>query len=46
VNYGNPLPRSATPFEVRQAVQEQFAVAWQVRKKPMRPLPLFQPVVK
>ncbi len=38
VNYGTPLPSSATPFEVRQAVQELLAVAWQGRKRRMRPL--------
>ena len=38
VNYGSPLPPAATPFEVRQAVQELLAVAWQCRKGRMRPL--------
>jgi acyl-[acyl-carrier-protein]-phospholipid O-acyltransferase / long-chain-fatty-acid--[acyl-carrier-protein] ligase len=38
VNYGTPLPSSATPFEVRQTVQELLAIAWQDRKKSMRPL--------
>jgi acyl-[acyl-carrier-protein]-phospholipid O-acyltransferase/long-chain-fatty-acid--[acyl-carrier-protein] ligase len=38
VNYGNPLPSSSTPFEVRQAVQELLAEAWQYRKGRMRPL--------
>ncbi len=38
VNYGAPLPPSATPFEVRQAVQELTAQAWQDRKGRMRPL--------
>jgi acyl-[acyl-carrier-protein]-phospholipid O-acyltransferase/long-chain-fatty-acid--[acyl-carrier-protein] ligase len=38
VNYGAPLPHSATPFEVRQAVQELTAQAWQDRKGRMRPL--------
>jgi acyl-[acyl-carrier-protein]-phospholipid O-acyltransferase / long-chain-fatty-acid--[acyl-carrier-protein] ligase len=38
VNYGSPLPPSATPFEVRQAVQELLAEAWQERKQRMRPL--------
>ena len=37
-NYGAPLPPSATPFEVRQAVQELMAQAWQDRKGRMRPL--------
>jgi acyl-[acyl-carrier-protein]-phospholipid O-acyltransferase / long-chain-fatty-acid--[acyl-carrier-protein] ligase len=36
VNYGTPLPPSATPFEVRQIVQELMAQAWQDRKKRMR----------
>jgi acyl-[acyl-carrier-protein]-phospholipid O-acyltransferase / long-chain-fatty-acid--[acyl-carrier-protein] ligase len=36
VNYGTPLPPSATPFEVRQVVQELMAQAWQDRKKHMR----------
>ena len=38
VNYGKPLPSSATPFEVRQAVQELHTEAWQNRKKRMHPL--------
>ncbi len=38
VNYGNPLPPSSTPFEVRQAVQELLAAAWQDRKGRMRPI--------
>jgi acyl-[acyl-carrier-protein]-phospholipid O-acyltransferase / long-chain-fatty-acid--[acyl-carrier-protein] ligase len=38
VNYGAPLPPSATPFEVRQAVQELSAQAWQDRKGRMRTL--------
>jgi acyl-[acyl-carrier-protein]-phospholipid O-acyltransferase / long-chain-fatty-acid--[acyl-carrier-protein] ligase len=38
VNYGKPLPSSATPFEVRQVVQELQAAAWQDRKRRMRPL--------
>jgi acyl-[acyl-carrier-protein]-phospholipid O-acyltransferase / long-chain-fatty-acid--[acyl-carrier-protein] ligase len=38
VNYGAPLPASTTPFEVRQAVQELTAQAWQDRKERMRPL--------
>jgi acyl-[acyl-carrier-protein]-phospholipid O-acyltransferase / long-chain-fatty-acid--[acyl-carrier-protein] ligase len=38
VNYGAPLPSSATPFEVRQVVQELMAQAWQSRKGRMRPL--------
>ena len=38
VNYGKPLPHSASPFEVRQVVQELLAEAWQCRKGRMRPL--------
>jgi acyl-[acyl-carrier-protein]-phospholipid O-acyltransferase/long-chain-fatty-acid--[acyl-carrier-protein] ligase len=38
VNYGAPMLSSAKPFEVRQAVQELLAAAWQVRKKYFRPL--------
>jgi len=38
VHYGQPLPRTATPFEVRQAVQELMAAAWQLRKTRMPPL--------
>lgn len=38
VNYGRPLPASATPFEVRQRVQELMAQAWRCRKAHMRPL--------
>jgi len=38
VSYGPPLPPTATPFEVREAVQELMAGAWQCRKSRMRPL--------
>jgi acyl-[acyl-carrier-protein]-phospholipid O-acyltransferase/long-chain-fatty-acid--[acyl-carrier-protein] ligase len=38
VNFGSPMPASATHFEVRQAVQELMAAAWQTRKKRMLPL--------
>jgi len=38
VNFGKPLPHTATPFEVRQAVQELMVEAWSLRKKRMRPL--------
>jgi acyl-[acyl-carrier-protein]-phospholipid O-acyltransferase/long-chain-fatty-acid--[acyl-carrier-protein] ligase len=38
VNYGRPLPHTAKPFEVREAVQELLAAAWQDRKGRMRPL--------
>jgi len=38
VNYGKPMPHTATPFEVRQAVQELMVEAWAARKKHMRTL--------
>ena len=38
VNFGKPLPHTATPFEVRQRVQELMAEAWSHRKAHMRPL--------
>jgi acyl-[acyl-carrier-protein]-phospholipid O-acyltransferase/long-chain-fatty-acid--[acyl-carrier-protein] ligase len=38
VNYGQPMPHSATPFEVRQSVQELMAEAWAYRKKHMKTL--------
>jgi acyl-[acyl-carrier-protein]-phospholipid O-acyltransferase/long-chain-fatty-acid--[acyl-carrier-protein] ligase len=38
VNYGKPLPHTATPFEVRQAVQELMAEAWPKRREVMQPL--------
>jgi len=40
VNYGSPLPATATPFEVRSTVQALLVEAWQYRKKRMRPLPI------
>ncbi len=40
INYGRPLPHTATPFEVRSAVQELLVGAWQQRKARMRPLPI------
>ena len=36
VNYGKPMPPTATPPEVRQRVQELVADAWAVRRKSMR----------
>jgi acyl-[acyl-carrier-protein]-phospholipid O-acyltransferase/long-chain-fatty-acid--[acyl-carrier-protein] ligase len=36
VNFGKPMPRTATPFAVRQAVQELMAEAWQQSKSRMR----------
>ena len=38
VNFGRPLPHTATPFEVRQCVQELMAEAWEHRKAHMKPL--------
>lgn len=35
VSFGKPMPPTATPFEVRQAVQELNTEAWQHRKKRM-----------
>ena len=40
INYGQPLPHTATPFEVRSAVQELLVGAWQYRQARMRPLPI------
>ena len=36
VNFGKALPHTATPFEVRQCVQELMAEAWTHRKPHMR----------
>ena len=38
VSFGRPLPANATAFEVRQAVQELLASAWQHRRERMKPL--------
>jgi acyl-[acyl-carrier-protein]-phospholipid O-acyltransferase/long-chain-fatty-acid--[acyl-carrier-protein] ligase len=38
VDFGKALPHTATPFEVRQEVQELMAEAWQERKPRMAPL--------
>jgi acyl-[acyl-carrier-protein]-phospholipid O-acyltransferase / long-chain-fatty-acid--[acyl-carrier-protein] ligase len=38
VNYGKAMPHTATPFEVRQAVQELMAEAWADRKERMKTL--------
>jgi acyl-[acyl-carrier-protein]-phospholipid O-acyltransferase / long-chain-fatty-acid--[acyl-carrier-protein] ligase len=38
VNYGKPMPHTATPFEVRQVVQELQAEAWAHRKTHMKTL--------
>ena len=40
INYGKPLPPTATPFQVRSTVQELLVEAWQARKARMRPLPI------
>ncbi len=40
INYGAPLPHTATPFEVRSAVQELLVDAWRDRKDRMRTLPI------
>jgi acyl-[acyl-carrier-protein]-phospholipid O-acyltransferase / long-chain-fatty-acid--[acyl-carrier-protein] ligase len=38
VSFGKPLPATATAFEVRHAVQELLASAWQHRRDRMKPL--------
>ncbi|MFA5191182.1 MAG: acyl-[ACP]--phospholipid O-acyltransferase [Verrucomicrobiia bacterium] len=38
VSFGAPLPATATPFEVRQAVQELQSEAWPYRRRWMQPL--------
>jgi acyl-[acyl-carrier-protein]-phospholipid O-acyltransferase / long-chain-fatty-acid--[acyl-carrier-protein] ligase len=38
VNFGKPMPPTATPIEVRQAVQELMAEAWNERKARMKTL--------
>ncbi len=38
VSYGKPMPPTSTPFEVRQAVQDLNANAWQYRRKLLWPL--------
>jgi acyl-[acyl-carrier-protein]-phospholipid O-acyltransferase/long-chain-fatty-acid--[acyl-carrier-protein] ligase len=38
VSFGKPMPPTATPFEVRQAVQELNTEAWTHRKKLMLPI--------
>jgi Acyl-CoA synthetases (AMP-forming)/AMP-acid ligases II len=38
VSFGKPMPASATPFEVRQAVQELHSEAYAHHKKYMKPL--------
>ncbi len=38
VNFGPPLPHTATPFAVRERVQELMVEAWENRKAHMKPL--------
>jgi acyl-[acyl-carrier-protein]-phospholipid O-acyltransferase/long-chain-fatty-acid--[acyl-carrier-protein] ligase len=38
VSFGRSLPPNATAFEVRQAVQELLASAWEQRRERMKPL--------
>jgi acyl-[acyl-carrier-protein]-phospholipid O-acyltransferase/long-chain-fatty-acid--[acyl-carrier-protein] ligase len=38
VNYGKPLPPTATPLEVRQVVQELQSDSWELRREEMLPL--------
>ena len=38
VNFGKSLPHTATPYDVRQVVQDLMAEAWQYRKPRMKPL--------
>src|SRR3954466_8653040 len=38
VSFGKPMPATATPFEVRQAVQELHSEAYALHKKFMKPL--------
>ena len=39
VSFGTPLPPTATPIEVREAVQTLIADAWQFRRARMEPMP-------
>ena len=38
VSFGAPMPATATPFEVREAVQALIGEAWELRRKHMLPL--------
>jgi len=38
VSFGRPMPPTATPFAVREVVQELQATAWQLRRKQMQPI--------
>jgi acyl-[acyl-carrier-protein]-phospholipid O-acyltransferase/long-chain-fatty-acid--[acyl-carrier-protein] ligase len=40
INYGEALPHTATPLQVRSAVQELLVKAWELRKGRMRSLPI------
>jgi acyl-[acyl-carrier-protein]-phospholipid O-acyltransferase/long-chain-fatty-acid--[acyl-carrier-protein] ligase len=39
VSFGAPMPPTATPIEVREAVQALIADAWQYRRARMEPMP-------
>lgn len=39
VSFGAPMPPTATPVQVREAVQELIADAWQYRRARMEPMP-------
>ena len=39
VSFGAPMPPTATPIEVREAVQALIADAWQFRRARMEPMP-------
>ncbi|HTB84959.1 MAG TPA: acyl-[ACP]--phospholipid O-acyltransferase [Candidatus Sulfotelmatobacter sp.] len=39
VNFGKPMPHTATHIEVREAVQDLIADAWQYRRATMQPMP-------
>ena len=39
VSFGAPMPPTATPIEVREAVQTLIADAWQFRRARMEPMP-------
>jgi acyl-[acyl-carrier-protein]-phospholipid O-acyltransferase/long-chain-fatty-acid--[acyl-carrier-protein] ligase len=39
VSFGRPMPATSTPVQVREAVQELIADAWQYRRAKMEPMP-------
>ncbi len=39
VSFGAPMPATTTPIQVREAVQELIADAWQYRRAKMEPMP-------